>query len=282
MACDDLDLVTVDVRTYDGCPALSKLKLAAFSRTQTATLEWQLRDRRGATIGFDDLDDVEVVLKCREALTSGVAPFSVTADITDSTNGIVQATITSDITAQPGVLEAHWAVLCGGELKLNQQCYFLVEDSLHGLADLEELHGPPTIEEIRTSLLDYRAANLFLEDIEFDDADIGHALIRPVRYFNEVPPPLCRRYNTTNFPPREHWRDATIAHLFRTAADRFRRTHMPYSAGGISVDDQNKEREYLAASQARMEEWQTWVVRKKFQLNCQEFSGSISSPYSWL
>ena len=70
--------------------------------------------------------------------------------------------------------------------------------------------------------------------------------------------------------------------MLETAAHNYRRNQLAYSAGGISVDDKNKEQAYSAASARLMQRFQDMTRAKKIEVNISLFSGSIGSPYSGL
>jgi hypothetical protein len=59
----------------------------------------------------------------------------------------------------------------------------------------------------------------------------------------------------------------------------YRRNRLGTSAGGISIDPENKEREYLRAYQVLVGEWREWMKLKKVEINAAAFSGSVGSTY---
>jgi hypothetical protein len=72
------------------------------------------------------------------------------------------------------------------------------------------------------------------------------------------------------------------AYLFDIAANHYRRNQLAYSAGGMSIDDKNKEQQYIAASSRMLQMFQENVKAKKIEINIAAFSGSLGSPYSGL
>ena len=87
---------------------------------------------------------------------------------------------------------------------------------------------------------------------------------------------------TKTFPFNEIWLKGIQAYLYRMAANTYRRNRLSYSAGGVSVDDNNKEREYAAAGSGMLREFQDMVQAKKVEINIAGFSGNIPSQYGSL
>lgn len=142
--------------------------------------------------------------------------------------------------------------------------------------------GPPSIAEIRLHLRDSSPAESYLlEHLMFDDAEIALAIARPVMYWNEIPPPLDVVYNTQTFPFRYHWLEGICANLFMMVAEQFRRNQLSYSAGGLSVDDQNKEAGYERAGQARWQAYREWVRATKASINLESCYGEVTSSYKY-
>ena len=157
---------------------------------------------------------------------------------------------------------------------------FSVERGLFGIPD-NKYFGPPSLAEIRLHLRDYPECNLLLDDYEFDAAEITLAIERCVMYFNETLPPISRYFDTKNFPYRYHWLEGISYYLFTIAANWFRRNRLPYQAGGVSVDDTGKEKEYLQAAAMFEKNWKDWVRLKKYSLNIEEGFDNILSDYSY-
>lgn len=158
--------------------------------------------------------------------------------------------------------------------------YLAVERGVHGTPDPSN-EGPPTLAEVRLHLRDFPESNLLLDEYEFDHAEVLLAAERCVAYFNELRPPLSMRFDTRTFPYRYHWMEGISYLLYRTAAAWHRRNRLPYSAGGVTIDDVGKEREYLQAAQLHEATWKDWARREKLALNIAEGYGSVGSEYSW-
>jgi hypothetical protein len=153
-----------------------------------------------------------------------------------------------------------------------------IERSLFGSVDLGDLLGPPTLQEIRIALRDSGLENSLLSDVEFDDTEILHALARPLRQWNETPPPIAY-FDSRSFPYHEHWLKATMALLMRSAAYWYERNRLATSAGGVTVDDKNKMQTYMLMAQGIYKEWEQFIIDKKVSINVARCYGIVSSPY---
>lgn len=117
-------------------------------------------------------------------------------------------------------------------------------------------------------------ANLLLDDLEFTPEELRTAQTLTVDYWNDQPPYVAR-YDYTKFPYRSALLNGTVANLLFIAAHRYRRNDLPYSAGGTSVNDQGKHKDYDAAGQRLWSEYKEWVVTNKRALNMQRGFGII-------
>lgn len=139
--------------------------------------------------------------------------------------------------------------------------------------------GPPTVAEVRTALRDHPGANRLLGDYEFDPAEIGQAMVSAVQQFMTAFPPLPIKVNTVTWPSewRRPWLDGILAYLFETAASYCRRGNLPYTAGGMTIDDLKKEPEYLQAAQIYRQRFAEWTKTTRTALSLRAAWGSISS-----
>ncbi len=128
-------------------------------------------------------------------------------------------------------------------------------------------HGPLTIPEIRLGMGDLNMTEVnLLDDLEFSDAEIMYSIRQVVDLWNETPPLVCH-HTVMNFPYRYHWIRGTMALLYKIATKKYARNQLNYQAGGISLDDQNKQREYTAIAQELDQEFREWMAREKFRIN---------------
>lgn len=144
---------------------------------------------------------------------------------------------------------------------------------------LQALSGntPISIGEIRLVLRDSvpEDNNLLLE-YEFSDTEIAYGIMRPIEEWNEMLPPV-KTFTAATFPYRENWRKATAGYLMRTAARKYLRDDLQYSAGGLTINDKRKWDAYEKMGKDLIEEWRTWAKREKIRLNSQACYGSVGS-----
>jgi hypothetical protein len=118
-------------------------------------------------------------------------------------------------------------------------------------------------------------ANLLLDDFEFSTEEIRSAMTHTVDYWNETPPSVGS-YDYNRFPYRYALLRGTAANLLFMAAHRFRRNQLNYSAGGLTVDDQNKYQQYDSAGARLWEEYKVWVAQTKKSINAEQGWGTIN------
>jgi hypothetical protein len=64
------------------------------------------------------------------------------------------------------------------------------------------------------------------------------------------------------------------------AANHYRRNRLPHQAGGVAIDDKNKEREYMGEGQRLLQEYAAWVQNKKVEINTKLIYGIQESSYT--
>lgn len=118
-------------------------------------------------------------------------------------------------------------------------------------------------------------ANVLLDDFEFEPEEIRAAMTHAVDYWNETPPDVGT-YDYDRFPYRFALLRGTAANLLFMAAHRFRRNQLNYSAGGLTVDDQNKYQQYDSAGGRLWEEYKQWVTTAKRSVNVDMGWGTVN------
>lgn len=108
--------------------------------------------------------------------------------------------------------------------------------------------------------------NTLLDDYEFSSEEIRQALTYAQDYWNEQPPYIGNIDYDRN-PFRFHLLQGTVANLLFMAANGYRRNHLQYSAGGLTVDDNNKAQQYDSAGARMWEEFKLWVRQNKRTIN---------------
>lgn len=295
-------VVTAGIPRKDGCPVLTRLKAFIVDQGVLATLEHAFRDKLGKVADLSPLfpessasasetaGQNRIKLRIKEFLGSSVQPSSnplweVDGAVIDAGRGKIQATLDADLVQLSGMYELSWAVVNEDDAPvLVDRGLLSIERSLWTADPQRAMRdvGPPTLQEIRQRMFDSSAAdNTLLAEIEFGDEQILLAMAEPIRAWNEEPPPIGR-FTTRDFPFRGAWVTGIMAQLHLTAGNHYRRNRLAHSAGGTSIDDKNKEREYMAEGQRLWTDYILWLRRMKAQINARSFVGSLASAYSAL
>lgn len=299
-------VITADIPAIDGCPILSRLKAYVVNQGVIATLEHVFRDKNGNAIDLSTWVDCTESLSSSES-SSGCVPagtikmrmkewvgqglsarcnpvWEVYGEAVNAAAGVVRVTLEADMVEKAGIYEVNWAVL-------NENGVPVVVD--RGITSIErtlfpvdvrvmyEGKGPPTLQEVRMMLMDSSAAeNSLLDDMEFSDEQLMLCLTEPVRVWNETPPPI-RKYTTRDFPYRQMWMSGTLGRLHIMAANNYRRNLFRHSAGGVTTNSKDKEKEYMVEGTRLWDEFRTQMVNKKIEVNAKAFCGSVSSEYAF-
>lgn len=303
----DLSIVTAGLPQIDDCPILTRFKAFVVPQGSVPTLEHVFRDRTvgnpldlSAYLASQSSESLStsvsessppagvVVLRVKDALGEGLNPtknpvWTLYGEAQDAAAGVVRVELSEDVTAHAGLYELSWAVVDdAGRPIVVDRGLLSVERSLfssNALALYKNL-GPPTLQELRMLMMDSsRNENVLLDDVEFKDDQLLLAIIEPVRYWNEQPPPI-RTYTTRTFPFRGAWAAAILGRLHLMAASHYRRNVLPHSAGGTAINDKAKEKEYLEEGRRLWEEYKDWVSKKKVEINLRLFAGENVSAYS--
>ena len=305
-SCSDQNQITPKQTVVDGCAVLPKFQCHEVQMGQDARLLWHMKDPEGEDVDLatcitscsDSSSDGEVFdaagtpgcgieLRLREITGNDPAKdkvHCVAVEVVDAATGYVRAaSLPDEIVREPGVYMEEWGLFTADHRMIfSNQCCTFIRRGLFGLSSNvnKQNLGPPTLEEIRLSLRDSsRADNTLLDDVEFDAAEMAQAVVRPLQYWNEIPPPLRPAQTTKTFPFRGMWLLGIQAYLMDIAANNYRRNDLQYNAGGVAVADKAKEQAYAAAGGRLMQEFQNQVRAKKIEVNVALFSGSIGSPY---
>lgn len=275
-------VVTPAETLVNGQPVPNKLQAAQVRQGQPATVQWIFRNG-GCPFDYTDClaSGATFQLRIREELSFGTSSpvITLTPTAVDATTGLIAVDLTADAVKCPGIFNLEWGLLSSfGNLLHSDVGYLIVNRGQ--FAETTTEGGPPTVAEIRLHLRDSDPAdNLWLGVVEFDLAEIAACIQRPVEYWNEALPPISQRYNTKTYPFRFHWLEGIIGGLYQLAAAHYLRTHLPYQAGGLSVDDKNKFNEYGTIGKEKWETYKDWVKHKKYSLNCTAAMQSSGSPY---
>jgi hypothetical protein len=282
-----LPTVIAPITQVEGLPVLAKTRCVNVVQGLLATIPWTILDATGDPIDFSNVPSPSVLLNIREALSfcSNNPGTVVNGTIVNPQAGQVQAVLPMSAVTAPGISVAEYAILSGGTNLIYANWFYLaVEPSQAGAAlagNALQATGVPSFGEIRLYLRDVDpAGNLWMASFEWDAAEISACLTRPVREWNEMLPELPQQYNTSNFPWRHNWLLGTSGYMMRLAADWYRRVHLPYQAGGVTVDDKNKFQIYDARGQELVAQWQDWAKNKKQAINMSEGFATFPSEYA--
>ncbi|NDD52766.1 hypothetical protein EBZ39_02610 [bacterium] len=297
VTCAGQNVISALIATTNSLPVLTRMRAMQITQGQCATINWQMIDNAGNPVdltgclpGVDpDNPLFAFTLRLKEQMSLGNerAVLSVPATISDALTGKVQAQLTPSMVNTPGIYYAEMALTTVPATPTESACvifsntfYLVINRSTFGPPS--DIGGPPSIAEIRLHLRDSSPAESYLlEHLMFDDAEIALAISRPVMYWNEIPPPLDQIYNTQNFPFRYHWLEGICANLFFMVAEQFRRNQLDYSAGGVAINDQNKEASYERAGQTRWQAYREWVRATKASINLESCYGEVTSTYKY-
>ncbi len=300
------DLVHPSITQLYGVPLPTKRRALSIDQGQAAVVNFIFLDNTGNPVdltpyalacdsddgpqGPQDCVDYLVVGKIREVISNATNDIhTVACDVIDAETGLIQFQPDQFVIDNPGIYSAEFATYKPADsegsngvvsIAFTNKCFIWVDRGLFGTPKYA-FAGPPTFDEVRLFIRDNAPEeNLLLDDFEFDLAEICHGAEQAVRYWNEAQPPINLYFSTLNYPIRHQWMKAIAGHMFMTAAHRFRRNHLPYQAGGLSVDDQNKFQQYDQIGMAMWKDYQEWVKNKKVQLNCEGAITTSFSPYS--
>lgn len=299
-------IITAGIPELDDCKIATRSKAFIVPQGMTATLEHTFRDRKGNPMDLSSIfPEIVVVtssasasssatgygkLRVKEAIASGYSDntnpnWEIDITSPDPANGVLQAVLPSSLVEYSGLYRISWGIFSSANKLLGvDDSFILVERSLFPASNdtLRNDLGPPTIREIRQQIMDSSASeNILLDDVEFSDDQILHAMTKPISDWNLTPPPIVSaQFTTRDFPYREPWLRAIGGHLHIMAGNHYRRNRLPHQAGGMEIDDKNKEREYMAEGQRLLQEYAVWLQNKKIEINTKLIYGVQESSYT--
>jgi len=296
------EVISPEIPNVEDCPALSRTPVYVVPGGENPIIEHPFKDKDGNPLNFchlwpcdseDSQSAGDVTGSTFMRMKEVVSPahpchnpvVEVEGEMVNPETGTAHyGPLDNYHTDRPGVYELSFAVKDGDTIVATDMSLMWIERSLFvdPMVDDTFHKGPPGVQNLRMALLDFPESNLLLDDYEFKIDQLMHALTWPVTTWNSTPPPLRPALDTRDFPFRNEWTQATCGILFRHAAHGYRRNHLPYSAGGVSVDDHNKETQYLQASELVLSEYKDFVRYKKLEINTSLCTGSVNSIYGGL
>ena len=242
----------------------------------TTELEVQLTKDYNGTLPADLSSITKVEFRARPSMISHNREIVV--ECTYTPDGKVTLPLTpKELNFNNGLWYAEFLTYQDDALVANYRAYLCIRKGMTGSTD-----GPYTITalDVRLAVMDTSPeANQLLDDLEFSDMMIYHAVERAINEWNETPPDLEHRFDATTFPWTEHLIKGAVGYLMQEVAYRYNRNRMQYNAAGLTLDTSDKGPTYIAMAQAARIEWKNFVAAKKTELNMQECFGTFSLPY---
>lgn len=283
------DQQTPAITASYGTPMAAKRRAVFVQGGQALTLNMQMLDMSGVpsnlllyNIGAQSGPAGSVKMRIRETVGDSTTPLYDLGDGTlgDPSLGTVSFAIPDAVAQNPGVYDGECAAInADGNVAFTNRVFVWVERGLFNSGNTPT-SGPPSLDEVRLHLRDSDpVGNLLLDDNEWDLAEVCVAAAWGVRYWNEAQPPINVFYTTITFPYKHYWLDGMVGYLYSMAAAHYRRNHLAYQAGGVGVDDLNREESYMRIGQSKQAEFREWIKQKKAQLNAEAAFSSVGSSY---
>jgi len=231
-------------------------------------------------LGSSSSADNTVSVKFAVANTLGSQNiFTIDCTIIDGTEGTVEIKFTTAETTNSGMFTGSIGIFRGDKLVFQQLVYLEIMPNNFSALDS---NATLTVPEVRMELMDVcPGANYLLDELEFTDNEIVHAMRKAVDMYNEMPPPVGA-YAYNNFPYRANWINGTVGILLQMIAFRYRRNALQYSSGGVTIADQEKAREYAEIGIRLEEQYRLWAQQTRIGMNMKAGFKSVGrSAYRW-
>ena len=138
-----------------------------------------------------------------------------------------------------------------------------------------------TEKELRIFAKDKTELNTLINGVRFTSEDIDQAMIMAADKFNLFPPPTLNQYTIETFPSRYLLMIGTWANLLRGAAIHQASNELAYSAGGVSVDDNNKAQLFDALADKLSQEFEQLASSVKMSQNVAQVYGNKYSEFAY-
>lgn len=279
-----------DESQYQRSRCYSDTPVIRLSQGQQNLVTLTLRDEEGNAKDLTSLVEIhgtsssssgeasgyEVKLAASHCLNADNIEFEIDGTFIDMSDGTVKFQFTPTETNKPGIFVASVGVFYNDILRFNQMFYLEFMPTNFTAAS----GGPITVPEVRMEMMDMCPdANYLIDELEFTDAEIIHAMRWCVDQFNEMNPPVGG-YAYDQFPFRAHWLSGTAGHLLKMVAHRYRRNSLNYTAGGVTIRDQEKYNEYYQVAEREEQKYLDWAQNKRIAINMANGYGSVGpSPY---
>jgi hypothetical protein len=277
ITCDSLNTITPnEAYSVFNCPVSNKTRTVVVDKGQTATIRWEMRDREGRPVNLQNCIDagsfvfgriVDNVYGCGTVV-------DVEASVYDAEKGLVDLVLPESVVQYPNIYSLQFGLVTAiNTTQFVDKGWLSVERGTFG-TDMQEYQGPLTIGEIRMQLRDYAISNSLRGVAEFDDAELIHSIIMPIREWNETPP-IIGSFSVKNFPYHYHWLIGACANLMLIGANWYRRNKLRVSHGGVQDDDKNRDAEYESAGMRMRQQWLQFMRTQKQVINNAAAYGSF-------
>jgi len=202
--------------------------------------------------------------------------------VVDAATGLLKIRFKPDNIPFAGIWPSAIVAYNSGDERIAEyKCFLYIQPAIEMTGIGSTNNCPLQIHEVRLAIRDFCPAfNSLLDDVEFSDLEIMHAITRPINEWNETPPDLGNAgfsFTPNTFPWREYWCRAAVGYLLLAASAHYMRNHLAYNAGGVAVDDKAKAGPYAEMGKQLLGEWREWMLLKKREVNIGLCFGSIRS-----
>jgi hypothetical protein len=208
--------------------------------------------------------------------------FTADAHVVDAINGVVHVPLSTQITADPVILQGNLGVFEHTDSTVPASVHtfwVLVDRNFWG--DNQVNRGIPSIASIRDSMRDNAPEDHYLlRTLMFDLTEMIESLVRMIRRYNEARPPVGNM-TSLNFPGPNQLIGAVTGDLFGMLRSYHLGEHLPYQAGGVAIDDHAKFVDYERISKDKLQEYDRWVFLERRARNAAAFSGTLGGPPRW-
>lgn len=220
-----------------------------------------------------------VMIVVKELPSDNTVWWEEQALIADAAGGKLRIVYTATDVRRSGVFTAEAQIWEDGKMKRIFPFFLEVNPSLSGAPG--HSNYVLSVAEIRMTLRDVDPnGNVLIDEYEYSQEEILLAIRRCVNYWNEIPPPVGT-YKPTNFPYPYHLSIGVASVLYSMAVHQKLRNDLPYSAGGLTVQDTVKWTQYREMQDRLWQEWASWVKAKKIQKNIEGAFMVMGSGYAY-
>lgn len=243
----------------------------------TTTIQVQLTKDYNGEVPSNLEGITKVVFMARPSMNS-TCNKKIEKECSFSPDGVVTLELTpEELNYNNGVWYAEFLCYKDDLLVQNYRSYLCIRKGMTGSSNEP---NTITVMDIRMALMDTSAeANQLIDDLEFSDMMILHAIERCIDEWNETPPELSRQYTAVDFPYRESLIKGAVGFLMQSIAYRYTRNRMMYAASGFQLDTNDKGPQYIQLAALAREEWKRFIASKKTEHNMYECFGSFDLPY---